>query len=368
MTAPLRKYPEIALCQERTATGPTAARAESVPSASARTATTAARTLRTSTVCRRAVARRCRRLSCSTEWLSGTQRARSSERLRAPRCVRARPPPSPLRGSDARHTHDRPPAASGAVCHLEERPMSMPYWKYRPYETVELPDRTWPDRVIQRAPVWCSTDLRDGNQALSSRWTPRASTRCSTCWSRRLQGDRGRIPLGLADRLRFRRGADRGGPDPGRHDDRGAHPGAPGADRAHLRVDRRRTARDRPSLQLDVGAAAARRLPARRAGHHRAGGPRARRSARSSPPRCTSTEIVFEYSPESFHGTELDFALEICEAVIAEWGPTREQQDDRQPARRRSRPSRRTSTPTGSSGSSATSSERDGDRAQRASP
>ena len=36
----------------------------------------------------------------------------------------------------------------------------------------------------------------------------------------------------------------------------------------------------------------------------------------------TGTEIVFEYSPESFHHTELDYALEICEAVAAEWGPT----------------------------------------------
>src|SRR5581483_2712902 len=34
------------------------------------------------------------------------------------------------------------------------------------------------------------------------------------------------------------------------------------------------------------------------------------------------TEIVFEYSPESFHGTELDYALEVCEAVMAEWGPS----------------------------------------------
>src|SRR5207248_5449491 len=37
------------------------------------------------------------------------------------------------------------------------------------------------------------------------------------------------------------------------------------------------------------------------------------------------SEIVFEYSPESFHGTELEYALEVCEAVIAEWGPTREE-------------------------------------------
>src|SRR5436309_5960687 len=44
--------------------------------------------------------------------------------------------------------------------------MPMPYWKYRPYPTVDLPDRRWPDTVVDRAPTWCSTDLRDGNQAL----------------------------------------------------------------------------------------------------------------------------------------------------------------------------------------------------------
>ncbi len=44
--------------------------------------------------------------------------------------------------------------------------MPMPYWKYRPYPTVDLPDRTWPNHVIESAPIWCSTDLRDGNQAL----------------------------------------------------------------------------------------------------------------------------------------------------------------------------------------------------------
>src|SRR5580704_15021530 len=44
--------------------------------------------------------------------------------------------------------------------------MTMPHWKYQPYTTVDIADRTWPDRVIERAPVWCSTDLRDGNQSL----------------------------------------------------------------------------------------------------------------------------------------------------------------------------------------------------------
>ena len=44
----------------------------------------------------------------------------------------------------------------------------MPFHKYRPYETVSLADRTWPDVVLAQAPIWCSTDLRDGNQALVS--------------------------------------------------------------------------------------------------------------------------------------------------------------------------------------------------------
>lgn len=44
--------------------------------------------------------------------------------------------------------------------------MGNTYAKYRPFQSVKLPDRTWPDAVIDKAPVWCSVDLRDGNQAL----------------------------------------------------------------------------------------------------------------------------------------------------------------------------------------------------------
>ena len=44
--------------------------------------------------------------------------------------------------------------------------MPMPFHRYRPYPRVELPDRTWPDRRLERAPKWVSVDLRDGNQAL----------------------------------------------------------------------------------------------------------------------------------------------------------------------------------------------------------
>ena len=45
--------------------------------------------------------------------------------------------------------------------------MDSPWQKYRPFETVRLPDRRWPDARIEQAPRWCSVDLRDGNQALA---------------------------------------------------------------------------------------------------------------------------------------------------------------------------------------------------------
>ena len=45
--------------------------------------------------------------------------------------------------------------------------MDSPRQKYRPFETVRLEDRRWPDRRIDKAPRWCSVDLRDGNQALA---------------------------------------------------------------------------------------------------------------------------------------------------------------------------------------------------------
>ena len=50
-----------------------------------------------------------------------------------------------------------------------QQPTAMPVRKYVPFQdqiSVELPDRTWPDRVMTQAPRWCAVDLRDGNQAL----------------------------------------------------------------------------------------------------------------------------------------------------------------------------------------------------------
>ncbi|UPO78336.1 2-isopropylmalate synthase [Arthrobacter sp. Helios] len=56
-----------------------------------------------------------------------------------------------------------------------QQPSGMPVHKYVPFQdqiSVELPDRTWPDKVITKAPRWCAVDLRDGNQALIDPMTP----------------------------------------------------------------------------------------------------------------------------------------------------------------------------------------------------
>ncbi|MEX2489460.1 MAG: 2-isopropylmalate synthase [Pseudomonadales bacterium] len=53
----------------------------------------------------------------------------------------------------------------------------MPFHKYKPFKPMSLPDRTWPDNMITEAPRWCSVDLRDGNQALIEPMTPDEKTK-----------------------------------------------------------------------------------------------------------------------------------------------------------------------------------------------
>jgi 2-isopropylmalate synthase len=197
----------------------------------------------------------------------------------------------------------------------------MPYWKYRPYDTVDLPDRTWPDRVIDRAPIWCSTDLRDGNQSLVK---PMDSVRKRRMFDLLLALGIKEIEVGFPSASKtdfdFVRTLVEDDVIPGDTTIAVLTQARPeliertyeaieGARRAivHLYNSTSETQR-RVVFRLDRdgitglavrGAALCKELAAQ-----------------------TNTEIQFEYSPESFHGTELDYALEICEAVIAEWGPT----------------------------------------------
>jgi 2-isopropylmalate synthase len=202
--------------------------------------------------------------------------------------------------------------------------MPMPYWKYRPYPTVDLPDRTWPDRVVERAPIWCSTDLRDGNQALIR---PMDAARKQRMFDLLVRLGIKEIEVGFPsasktdfDFVRRLVEEDLVPADTTIAVLTQARPeliertyeAIEGARRAivHLYNSTSETQR-RVVFRLDKdgvrelavrGTALCKELAARADG-----------------------EIVFEYSPESFHATELDYALEVCEAVVAEWGPTREE-------------------------------------------
>src|SRR3954469_16398868 len=75
------------------------------------------------------------------------------------------------------HRSGRPPRNLPAV-RDQEFPMTvMPIHKYRPFQPINLPDRQWPSRIIDRAPTWCSVDLRDGNQALMEPMGPEKKRR-----------------------------------------------------------------------------------------------------------------------------------------------------------------------------------------------
>jgi 2-isopropylmalate synthase len=197
----------------------------------------------------------------------------------------------------------------------------MPYWKYRPYETVDLPDRTWPETVLAQAPIWCSTDLRDGNQSLIN---PMDTARKRKFFDLLLALGFKEIEVGF--------------------------PAASATDFEFVRtlVDEELIPADvtiavltqaRPELIERTFAAIE---GAQRAIVHlynstsvtqrrvvfRLGREGITELAVRGTALCrtlateSATEIVFQYSPESFHHTELDYALEICEAVAAEWGPT----------------------------------------------
>jgi 2-isopropylmalate synthase len=202
--------------------------------------------------------------------------------------------------------------------------MPMPHWKYRPYPTVDLSDRTWPDVVLDRPPIWCSTDLRDGNQALVE---PMDSARKQAMFDLLVRLGIKEIEVGFPSASKsdfdFVRELVENDLIP---DDTTiavltqARPeliertfeAIDGARRAIIHLyNSTSTTQRRVVFRLDKagvtglavhGTTLCKELAAR-----------------------TETEIVFQYSPESFHATELDYALEICEAVILAWEPTPEQ-------------------------------------------
>ncbi len=197
-----------------------------------------------------------------------------------------------------------------------------PIRKYRPFAPVALPDRRWPSATITRAPVWCSVDLRDGNQALIE---PMDAERKLAMFELLVDLGYKEIEVGFPAASQTDFDFIRKLIDERRIPDdvtvqvltqsrepliRRTFEALEGAKRAivHLYNSTSTTQRrvvfglDRAGI-LDIavtGAKLIRDIAAERPG----------------------TDWVFQYSPESFTGTELDFAKEVCDAVTDVWQPT----------------------------------------------
>jgi 2-isopropylmalate synthase len=194
----------------------------------------------------------------------------------------------------------------------------MPSHKYTPYVTVDLPDRTWPDVVLTSAPIWCSTDLRDGNQALVNPMDihrkrrffallielgfeeievgfPAASKMDFDFVRTLIEEDL--IPDGVTVAVLTQ-----------------ARPEL--IERTFESIDGARNA----IVHLYNSTSVTQRRVVFRL--DRAGITELAVKGAEMCRRLAGDGVRFEYSPESFHHTELEFALEICEAVADAWEPT----------------------------------------------
>ncbi len=199
--------------------------------------------------------------------------------------------------------------------------MPSPHHRYRPFPSVELPERHWPGQRITRAPRWVSVDLRDGNQALVEPMGPEKKRRL----------------FDLLVRLGFR-------------EIEVGFPAASATDFEFVReLIESRAIPEQVTIQVLVQA---REALIERTFEALAGAPRAIvhvynstselqrrvvfglekravlelavegvRMVKSAASCHPATKITLEYSPESFSGTELPFALEVCDAVVEAWAP-----------------------------------------------
>ena len=194
--------------------------------------------------------------------------------------------------------------------------------KYRPFEGPDLGDRTWPSTRINTAPVWCSVDLRDGNQALIE---PMDAARKMRMFNILVEMGFKEIEVGFPSAsdtdFNFLRELIEGGHVP---DDVTIQVLTQA--REHL-IDRTIESLDgapNAILHLYNSTSTLQRrvvFKADRDGVKQIAVDGAKMVAdRIS--KCGADNLRLQYSPESFTGTELDYALDVCEAVMDVWQPT----------------------------------------------
>ena len=205
--------------------------------------------------------------------------------------------------------------------------MTMPFARYTAFPPVDLPDRTWPTQVITAAPQWCSVDLRDGNQALID---PMDSARKLQMFQLLVRMGYKEIEVGFPaasstdfDFIRALVEQDLVPDDvtiqvltQAREEliERTVQSlvGFEGSALIHL-YNSTSTLQRRVVFGLD------------RDGIKDIAVQGARWCKKYAEELLPTTTVRWQYSPESFTGTELDYALEVCEAVMDVWEPTPEQ-------------------------------------------
>ncbi|MFF8290750.1 2-isopropylmalate synthase [Streptomyces sp. NPDC016309] len=204
-----------------------------------------------------------------------------------------------------------------------QKPSGMPIHKYGRYEAVDIPDRTWPDNRITKAPRWLSTDLRDGNQALIDPMSPA----------------RKREMFDLLVRMGYKE-IEVGFPSSGETDfafvrsiiEEGAVPEdvtisvltQAREELIERTVESLRGAHRATVHLYNATAPVFRRVVFRGSKEQvKQIAVDGTRLVMEYADKILSDETVFgyQYSPEIFTDTELDFALEVCEGVMDVWQP-----------------------------------------------
>ena len=194
--------------------------------------------------------------------------------------------------------------------------------KYRPFTAVDLKDRTWPDKTITTAPIWCSVDLRDGNQALIEPMdSPRKMAMFQLLVAMGFKEIEVGFPAASDTDFNFCRELIEGGHIPDdvtiqvltqarEHLVDRTFDALQGSKNAILHIynststlQRRVVFKDTQQGVKDIAVNGA-KMVAERIG------------------RLNNTNLQLQYSPESFTGTELDYALEVCDEVMDVWQPT----------------------------------------------
>lgn len=197
-----------------------------------------------------------------------------------------------------------------------------PSKKYRPFTQIQIPDRTWPDKIIDKAPIWLSTDLRDGNQSLIEPMDAEKKMRFFKCLvAVGLKEIEVGFPSASQTDFDFVRELIEGGHIPDdvtiqvltqARDDliERTFESLKGAKRAIVHYYNACAPSFR-KIVFNQDKAGVKAIAV-------AAGKTIKRLAEAAP----ETQWGFEYSPEVFSSTETDFAVEVCNAVIDVFQPT----------------------------------------------